>query len=120
VRVAFFLLGWVFLTHFGYDWISEVTGVHRATVFYVLMGLWTAILCGFIQYLVWGRRNEWQIKVVIVATGIGILEGSQMLCLLLGAVPDGVNACDYHSGLKITATSAALYLFYIVWSLRKK
>lgn len=119
MKVASILLVWVFLTHFGYDWISQTTGVHRATVFYVLMGVWTALLCGFIQYLLWNRRGELAVRLVILATGIGALEGLQMLCLLLGPAPDGINACDYHAGLPITVTSATVYVLYIAWSLRK-
>lgn len=119
MKVATFILVYVFLTHFGYDFISEKTGVHRAVVFYVAMGLWTAVLCGFIQYLLWARRFEREIKMVLVACGIGIIEGLQMSCLLLGPAPDGINACDYHSKLPITVTSVVLYVLFIVWSLRK-
>jgi len=114
------MLVWVFVTHFGYDFISAQTGIHRATVFYVLMGLWTALLCGFVQMLLWSRRSETAVKVVLIATGIGAIEGIQMLCLLGGNVPKGLNACDHISGLPITATSVSVYLLFLAWSLRRK
>ncbi len=120
MKVAATLLVWVFLTHFAYDQIAQATGIHRATVFYVFMGVWTALLCLFVQYLLWSRRQELAVKLVILATGIGAIEGLQMLCLLFGPIPDGVNACDYHAGLPITVTSATVYVLYIAWSLRRK
>lgn len=109
----------VLVTHFGYDYLSGVTGVHRAIVFYVLMGLWTVLLCGFIMVLMWSRRKEAAIKVLFAALGIGIIEGLQMLCLLAGNVPKGLNACDHITGLPITVTTISLYCIYLSWSLAK-
>jgi len=114
------MLVWVFVTHFGYDFISAQTGIHRATVFYVLMGIWTALLCCFVQLLLWEQREKQAVKLVLVATGIGAIEGIQMLCLLAGPVPQGLNACDHISGLPITVTSVSVYLLYLAWSLRRK
>lgn len=119
MRVAVILLGMVIVTHFGYDLLSQVTGIHRAVWFYVLMGLWTALLCAFVMYLLWARRKEAAITVVFAAMGIGIIEGLQMLCLLAGYVPDGINACDHVTGLPVTATTISLYCIYLSWSLAK-
>lgn len=107
------------VAHFGYDYLSQVTGIHKAIVFYVLMGLWTALLCSFIICLLWERRKEAAIKVVFAAMGIGIIEGLQMLCLLAGNVPYGLNACDYITGFPITVATISLYCIYLSWSLAK-
>lgn len=107
------------VTHFGYDLLSEITGVHKAIVFYVLIGIWTAFLCSFIIYLLWGHRKDAAIKIVFAAMGIGIIEGLQMLCLLAGNVPYGLNACDHITGLPITVTTISLYCVYLSWRLAK-
>jgi len=114
------MLVWVFVTHFGYGFIEAQTGVHRAVVFYVMMGIWTALLCGFIQTLLWSRRGELAVRIVLYAAGIGAIEGLLMLCLLAGPVPQGLNACDHISGLPITVTSVSVYLLFLAWSIRRK
>lgn len=117
--IAFALLVGVFIRHSGHTWLSG-SGYSPAAVFYMLGGLWEALLCALGAALVYGaRRTVWS-GVALAALTIGALEGLQVTgCRLaiadIRAVPSGANLCDYATGLPVGAVAFSLYLIVIAW-----
>ena len=88
--------------------------------FYVLGGVWEAILC--ILFLCVLKSHG--ASLVVAALWIGILEGAQVtVCgALMGhrRPPEGTPECDYLSGLPIGATMTGLYVILVCWAIGKE
>jgi hypothetical protein len=96
--------------------LTWLPGYAPAEWFYLLGGLWEIVLCAVLLMFV-------SAPLAIAALWIGILEGAQVtVCgALMGhrRPPEGMNECDYLTGLPIGATMTALYLIIVCWAIGK-
>lgn len=118
--IAFALLVGVFLRHSGHHWLAS-DGYSPAAVFYMLGGLWEALLCAVGAAVAYGYRASIWRAVALSALVIGALEGLQVTgCRLavsdIRAVPKGANLCDYATGLPVGAVAFSLYVIVIAWT----
>lgn len=106
------LLG-VCIRHFSNHWFNSYLGVKWW--FYVMGGLWEALLCSVLAAVVWqAKETKWR-WAALYALMIGISEALQMaICRVLifdiSKMPIGTNTCDFVTGLQMTATINTLYL----------
>lgn len=110
----------VFAVNFGYRWMAEGTRFSQAAMFYMLSGVWTAILSAIVFLFACGQKRGFWRWLVLSAMAISILEGLEnsacrFLIMDIKAVPTNVNLCDYVTGLPVTAVSVGLYLIFISW-----
>jgi len=107
------LLIGVFARH-NMTWLP---GYSPSEWFYIMGGLWEFVLCSILLRFI-------TLSLGIAALWIGILEGAQVATCgaLMGhrRPPEGMNECDYLSGLPIGATMTALYLGIVCWAIGKE
>jgi len=119
--IAFVLLLGVFIRHNTYNFLAEQTHLPPQTIFYLLGGLWEAVLCSALLMIFWAMRSGIWKNLAVAAMLIGILEGLQVfvcrLCVKdIYAVPPGTNLCDYVSGLPVGVSLTCLYFLILCWS----
>ncbi|MBL8512157.1 MAG: hypothetical protein JNM52_11000 [Betaproteobacteria bacterium] len=112
----------VFARHAGAGWLAQYLPIPQAGIFYALGGLWEVVLCGALLSLLWCLRSAGVFyRLAVGCCLIGILEGGQMAaCRLavktIGAVPPGMNLCDYVTGLPVGHTLLAVYFVILCWA----
>lgn len=112
--LAILLLIAVYLRHNTSYWISDLSGMSPRGVFYVLGGLWEALLAGVIVVLAYQKKSAWW-HLLAFACFIAIIEGLQMsACRIIGNSGPR-NICDSVSGLPIGATLTSLYTFNVCY-----
>ena len=119
--IASLLLLGVFIRHDAVTWIASTVGMTPAAIFYILGGIWEAILCAVLLMIFWvAKKSIWR-NLAIAAMLIGILEATQVsVCRMaisdIRAVPQGTNLCDFVSGLPIGISLTCLYFLILCWS----
>lgn len=120
--VALALLIGVFVRHDAINMISQISGMTPAAIYYILGGAWESVLCGAILLLSFQMRACLWRRVLRIAMLVGIVEGAQAsVCRAavrdIRAVPQGVDLCDYVTGLPLGSVVMSVYFLIICWSL---
>jgi hypothetical protein len=91
--------------------------------FYVLGGLWEAILAASLAFVLYHASQTKYRLLALAALFIAVCEGLQVgVCqAILGEknTPAGMDTCDYVTGLPVGATFLATYLAAVLWALWK-
>lgn len=119
VIAALLVIG-VFLRHNSAKWLAG--DFTPQAIFYMLGGVWEAILCATVLVFTAAMRPSIWRFVMQAAMVIGILEAVQMpVCRLMisdiRAVPPGMSLCDFVAGFPIGISIVAVYFLVIVWSI---
>jgi len=120
------LLIGVALRHAGASWLAPMLGVSVPGTFYVLGGLWEALLCLTVMaFLMTQRRSRWR-GLALGAMVIGTIEASLMAaCRLasgmsLGSKPRDANLCDWITGLPVGPVLLSLYAMILCYGAYRK
>lgn len=114
---ALLLLG-VCVRHFTAHNIGAQTYLNARGWFYVMGGLWEAMLCGILLMLVLEAQKSPYRLIAAFALIVGMAEAMQMsvcraLVVDMKTIPIGANICDHVAGLPVTATINTLYLLIL-------
>lgn len=118
--IAIVLLLGVFLAHDAANWLSGHSRFTPPAVFYMLQGAWSVVLSSVLLMLFWmATASIWR-TLCIAAMVISIVEGLQVaVCRLavddIGSVPQGMNLCDYVTGIPVGTITTILYLVILAW-----
>ena len=120
---AFTLILGVFVANFLYRHLAEGTRFSHAAMYYMLSGLWIAVLSAFLFLVFSSQRPGFWRWLGMFAMFVSVSESLQTsVCRFavadIKAVPANVNLCDYVTGLPVGASMVALYLLIIVWRAR--
>lgn len=115
--LAILLLLGVFIRHDAANWLAG--SISPAGWFFLLGGLWEALLCTLLLAVVLQQPGPWR-ALSVAALVIGIVEALQMsVCRLVispaayEAMPNGSNICDYLLGFQLGAPIVAFELFVV-------
>lgn len=114
----------VFVRHFTAHSIGSQTYLNPRGWFYVMGGLWEALLCAVIGLMFWQTKDRVAKVVGLLAMAIGIVEAIQMviarsLVYDMKTIPINKNVLDHLSGLQLSAVLVTLYLFIFGWLIYK-
>lgn len=119
--LAILLLVGVFVRHGSAGWLADLTGFPVKGIFYILGGLWEAVLCTVILAVLAAERNYtiWT-RLAMLACVAGAIEGAQMgVCRALtsdvSAVPAGANLCTNLTGVPVGTALFCAYFICAVW-----
>jgi len=111
--LAYILLIGVFIRHDTSRWISDLTGVRQAVIFYIQGGFWEATLGAVVWFLL--KEPSPYRDMAVMGCIFEISEGLQIgICRMFAEGGHG-NVCDYWSGLPVGATLTALYAVNICY-----
>ena len=124
LAVALFL--GVAIRHAGASWLAPTFGVTVPGAFYVLGGLWEALLCLAVMALLSTQRpSRWR-GLALGAMAIGAIEGALMgACRLaagttLGSKPRDMNLCDWVTGIPVGPVLLGLYTLILCYGAYRK
>lgn len=113
---AVLLIVGVFFAHDGANWLAEGSRFSPAAVFYMLQGIWTALLSALLLALVWAAKPSIWRSLCIAALVISIVEGLQIPACrffvddIYALAKSGMNTCDYVTRLPVSAVTISLEL----------
>ena len=119
--VALVLIVGVFARYDAVNMLSQMFGMSPPAIYYILGGLWESALAAVILLLSYQMRECIWRRIIRAATIIGIVEGTQAsVCRVavrdIRAVPQGVDLCDYVTGLPFGSVVMSVYFLIICWS----
>lgn len=124
--LAAILLVGVGLRHAGASWLAPMFGVSVPGTFYVLGGMWEALLCLTVMVLLsTQRRSPWR-GLALGAMAVGFIEGALMAaCRLasgisLGSKPRDMNLCDWVIGVPIGPALLTTYVVILCYGAYRK
>lgn len=118
--LAILLVVGVFVAHDAANWLSEGTRFSPGWVFYMLQGVWSALLSAcLLIFFISAKPSLWR-SLGIAGLAISIIEGAMVVgCALLVddiyAVPRGTTLCHYATGLPIGSAITCLEVFILAW-----
>jgi hypothetical protein len=118
MRIAAMLLVGVFVANYTWRWIAVGTRFTEWATWYMLQGLWIALLCCILASLLYEKPKCITRNVAIGACVIGGVEGAQhaLFRFLIDdpkTIPRGVDLADHVTGLPISTTLLTMYTLII-------
>ena len=119
--VALVLIVGVFARYDAVNMLSQMFGMSPPAIYYILGGVWEAVLSAVILLLTYQMRECIWRRIIRAAMLIGIIEGTQSsVCRVafrdIRAVPQGTDLCDYVTGLPFGSVVMSVYFLIICWS----
>lgn len=119
--LAILLLVGVFIRHGSAGWLADLTSFPVKGIFYILGGMWEAILCvALLRFIILERETLW-VRLAMLACVAGAIEGLQMaVCRTLtpdiSAVPVGENLCwQFTNPVPVGIVLYVCYFFAAMW-----
>lgn len=110
----------------GASWLAPIFGLPVPGMFYVLCGLWEAVLCiAVILLLQTQPRSRWR-GVALSAAVIGLIDGVLMAACRLAAgtsiasKPRDMDLCDWVTGLPVGSVLLGMYVLILCYGVHRK
>lgn len=119
--IASILLLGAFVRHDAAGILAPIFGLTPAWMFYILSGIWEALLCSVILVLALQMRFSIWRQFIVSAMWIGIIEATEIpVCSVAAGFKNdtgGLNLCDYAFGFPFGKVVMVLYFLVLVWNI---